>query len=299
MIFNYRLRVFRTVAEKLSFTQAARELFVSQPAVTKHINELEKQIEQPLFIRRGNSISLTRAGKVLLNYAGQIEDLYQELNEDLRSLQEQVSGQLRIGASTTIAQYILPPILATLKEKHPQISFSLINGNSKRIRQLLINDKADIGLTEGNTTSPELHEESFIKDEIVLVTTSKNSSFQLSQIDKETLTQIPLIIRESGSGTLDVIEQAFKRASIKRNDLQIEMRLGSTESIKKYLLHSNAFALLSIHTITEELATNQLRIIEIKSLPIYRELKFISLHGQHARLVQIFKSHCLKQYNQK
>lgn len=299
MIFNYRLRVFRTVAEKLSFTQAARDLFVSQPAVTKHINELEKQIEQPLFIRRGNSISLTRAGKVLLNYAGQIEDLYQELNDDLGSLQEQVSGQLRIGASTTIAQYILPPILAALKKKHPQISFSLINGNTKRIRQLLINDKADIGLTEGNTTSPELHEESFIEDEIVLVTTTKNSNFQFSHIDKETLTQIPLIIREAGSGTLDVIEQALKKASIKRNDLQIEMRLGSTESIKKYLLHSNTFALLSIHAIVEELANNQLRIIEIKSLPIYRELKFISLHGQHARLVQIFKSHCLKQYNQK
>src|SRR5699024_609074 len=161
MIFNYRLKVFKAVAERLSFTQAARELFVSQPAVTKHINELEKQIEQPLFIRRGNSISLTQAGEILLRYANKIEALYQDLNDDLSLLQNQVSGQLRIGASTTIAQYILPPILATLKEKHPQINFSLINGNSKRIRQLLINDKADIGLTEGNTTAPELHEAPF------------------------------------------------------------------------------------------------------------------------------------------
>lgn len=299
MIFNYRLKVFKTVAEKLSFTQAAQDLFVSQPAVTKHINELEKQIEQPLFIRRGNSISLTRAGEILLRYARQIDDLYQELHDDLNLLQEQISGQLRIGASTTIAQYILPPILATLKEKHPQINFSLINGNSKHIRQLLISDKADIGLTEGNTTSPELHEEPFIKDEIVLVTTAKNTAIQQTQIDKKALTEIPLVIRESGSGTLDVIDQALKKASLKRTCLQIEMRLGSTESIKKYLLHSNAFAFLSIHTITEELANNQLRVIEIESLPIYRELKFISLHGQHARLVQIFKSHCLKQYNQR
>jgi len=299
MIFNFRLKVFIKVAEHLSFTQAAHELYVSQPAITKHINKLEQQIKQPLFKRRGNSISLTPAGELLLDYACQIEDLYQELNNDLNLLQDRTSGPLRIGASTTIAQYILPPILATLKDRHPHIEFSLISANSKRIRQLLITDQADIGLTEGNTAPPELQQETFIKDEIVLVTNAQNRHIQQAQIDKERLTQIPLIIRESGSGTLDVIEQALKKASIKRSDLNIEMRLGSTESIKNYLHHSNASALLSIHTITEELNNNQLRVVEIKSLPIYRKLKFISLHGQHARRVQIFKKRCLKHYNKK
>ena len=299
MIVDFRLRVFKTVAEKLSFTKAAHELFVSQPAVTKHINELEKQTGKPLFNRHGNSISLTGEGELMLSYAQKILALYHELEEELSSLQNQVSGHLRIGASTTIAQYILPRILAGFKKQYPEVQLTLLNANTERIEQLLLANSIDIGMIEGNSTLPQLHYEPFVEDEIVLVTSTDNSKMLQPEIELESLKNLPLVIREDGSGTLDIIEQALERQQIRRRDWNIEVQLGSTESIKQYLVHSQAFAFLSIHTVVEELSSNKLRIIDIKDREISRSLQFISLHGQHARLVGLFKQHCIRRYNQK
>lgn len=299
MIVDFRLKVFRTVADKLSFTKAAHELFISQPAVTKHINELEKQISKPLFNRHGNSISLTSEGELLLSYAKKILTLYQELEDELNSLQKHVSGHLRIGASTTIAQYILPRMLAGFKKRHPEVQLTLINGNTERIEQLLLANSIDIGMIEGNSTLPQLHYELFVEDEIVLVSSADNKKITQPQISLDVLKDLPLVIREEGSGTLDIVEHLLEAQGIKRKDWHIEVQLGSTESIKHYLMYSNAFAFLSIHTIVEELSSNKLRVIEIEDRVISRSLQFISLHGQHARLVSLFKQHCIRRYNQK
>ncbi len=297
MIVDFRLRVFRTVADKLSFTKAAHELFISQPAVTRHINELEKQISKPLFNRHGNSISLTSDGELLYSYAKKILSLYQELEDELNSLQKHVSGHLRIGASTTIAQYILPSLLASFKKNQPEVQLTLINGNTERIEQLLIENSIDIGMIEGNSTLPQLHYEPFVEDEIVLVTRTDNPKITASEISPEALKQLPLVIREDGSGTLDIIEQQLEAHGIRRRDWNIEIQLGSTESIKQYLMHANALAFLSIHTVVEELNSNKLRVIELEGHTMSRSLQFISLHGQHARLVNIFKQHCIRRYN--
>lgn len=120
MIIDFRLKVFQTVPQKLSFTRAAHELFISQPAVTKHINELEKTIGKPLFNRHGNNISLTTEGELLLTFANKILRLYNNLDGELNQLQDKVSGHLHLGASTTIAQYILPQILAKYRSAYPQ-----------------------------------------------------------------------------------------------------------------------------------------------------------------------------------
>ena len=286
------------MADKLSFTKAAHELFITQPAVTKHINELEKQIGKPLFNRHGNSISLTGEGELLLSYAKRILALYQELDDELNSLQKNLTGHLRIGASTTIAQYILPRILAGFKKHYPEVQLTLINANTERIEQLLLENSIDIGMIEGNSTLPQLHYEPFVQDEIVLVASSDNRKAG-PEISIEALKTLPLVIREEGSGTLDIVEHLLEEHQIRRKDWNVEVQLGSTESIKHYLMHSNAFAFLSIHTVVEELSTNKLRVVEIKGRVISRSLQFISLHGQHARLVALFKQQCIRRYNQK
>lgn len=299
MIFDFRLRVFKSVADRLSFTKAAHELFISQPAVTKHINELEKQVGKPLFNRHGNSISLTGEGELLLSYAKKILLLYQELEDELNSLQKNLSGHLRIGASTTIAQYMLPRILAGFKKRHPEVQLTLINGNTERIEQLLLNNSIDMGMIEGYSTLPQLHYEHFVEDEIVLVTSTANPKAIQPEISLETLRHLPLVIREDGSGTLDIIEHALEEHQIRRRDWNIEVQLGSTESIKQYLVHSNAFAFLSINTVVDELNSNKLRVIDITGRTISRSLQFITLHGQHGRLATLFRQHCLRRYNQK
>src|SRR6195952_4965810 len=128
MIFDFRLKVFYAVAQRLSFTKAAAELFITQPAVTKHIKELEHQLNVQLFRRNGNSIVLTAAGKILTQYAEKIFQTYTELENELAQLNNMEAGTLHIGASTTLAQTILPKLLAMFKKTYPAVSFTFVQG---------------------------------------------------------------------------------------------------------------------------------------------------------------------------
>lgn len=299
MIIDFRIKVFQTVAQRLSFTQAARELFISQPAVTKHINELEKNIGKPLFNRHGNNITLTMEGNLLLTFANKIIGLYNELDEALNKLKDTVSGHLRIGASTTAAQYILPKILAQFKSAYPQVQMTLLNDNSNHIETLVLDRKIDIGIIEGKALNPLLHYEPFIKDEIVLTTRTGNNRIKTPEAKAEQIKKIPLVVREAGSGTLEVIEKALLEKNIQPNELIIELALGSSESQKNYLLHSDAFAFLSIHAILDEMTQHKLKIIEITDMDITRSFHFVCIHGEHSGIISRFKSFCLLHYNLK
>lgn len=145
---DFRLKAFYSVAKNLSFTRAAKELFVSQPAITKHINELERQYSVRLFDRTGGKIMLTDAGRLMLEHCSRILDEYNRMEYDMNLLNERSSGHISIGASTTVAQYVLPQILAEFTERFPQIEVSLTNGNSRDIENALLNHDIDLGSTE-------------------------------------------------------------------------------------------------------------------------------------------------------
>ena len=130
---DFRLKVFLSVAKNLSFTKASQELFVSQPAITKHIQELETCYQARLFDRQGNKISLTEAGKLLQEHSEKILEDYKRLEYEMHLLHNEYIGDLKLGASTTIAQYVLPPLLANFIAKFPQVNLSLLNGNSREI----------------------------------------------------------------------------------------------------------------------------------------------------------------------
>lgn len=296
MQFDFRIHVFHTVAEKLSFTKAAEVLFISQPAVTKHISELETQVGLALFSRKGNKILLTEAGEIFFRYSHKIHSCYRELENELADLHEKANGTLRIGASTTIAQYILPRIIAQFKRINPLVTIILLNGNSEFIENILLDGKIDIGITEGNAHRANINYQPFVKDEIVLTTSTANKLLQHDEINLTQLKNTPLAIREIGSGTLDVIDEALQNNNLNRCDLTIEIQLGNTESIKEYLAYSNTAAFLSIHAITKELKNNTLRVVEIKGLKIDRTFQFIQQQGQHNSLVNKFIQFCIRQY---
>ena len=136
-MFDFRLKVFDTVAKRLNFTKAANELNITQPAVTKHIKEIELNLNIKLFERNGTKIKLTKAGEILLKYTEEIFSVYQKMEFEIGQLQEKQKGTLRLGASTTIAQYVLPPILAEFRKRFPEIQLSLVIQNSERIEELL------------------------------------------------------------------------------------------------------------------------------------------------------------------
>ncbi|MFS8082880.1 MAG: LysR substrate-binding domain-containing protein [Ginsengibacter sp.] len=293
---DFRLQVFRAVAQRLNFTKAASELFITQPAVTKHIHELERHYKVKLFDRNGSKIKLTSAGEILLQHTEQIFTLYQNLEFEMSALTQMRSGKLRIGASTTVAQYVLPPVLAEFHKKFPDIKIILTVNNTELIEKALLNNEIDLGIIEGRSKNRSLKYAEFLKDELVLVAANKNMPIANEIIQPTQLTKIPLILREPGSGTLEVIIHSLKAFKIKLRDLNVEMQLSGTESIKSYLLHSETMAFLSRHSILNELQQNRLRIIDIKGLKIQRSFYFIQNQGAMDSLSDVFMKFA-KHYN--
>lgn len=285
---DFRLRVFQSVAKNLSFTKASQELYISQPAISKHVQELEANYQIRLFDRQGNKISLTEAGKLLLEHSERILDAYKQLEYEMHLLNDEYTGELRLGASTTISQYVLPHFLGNFIRKFPQISLSVLNGNSRAIETALMENRIDLGLVEGILRLPNLKYTSFLKDEIVAVVSTQSKLNIPDEITPQELIELPLVLRERGSGTLDVIERALLQHHIKITSLNILMHLGSTESIKLFLENMDCIGIVSVRSVTKELASGSLRVVEIKNMPMNREFCFVQQQGQEGALPHLF-----------
>jgi DNA-binding transcriptional LysR family regulator len=286
-MFDFRLKVFHTVAKRLNFTKAAQELFITQPAVTKHIHEIESFYKCQLFERNGTKIKLTPAGATLLRHTEELFNTYRNIEFDLAAIRENTKGILRLGASTTVAQYVLPRYLAAFKQKFADVKIELTTGNTEDIENLLTENKIDLGIIEGESKRPKLKYTRFLKDEMVLCTNSKKSVTPKTISLKE-LQKLPLIFREQGSGSLEVIAAALKERNIKISALNTEMVFDSTESIKAYLLHADSFAFLSVHSILKELERNELKVVDIRDFKIERYFYFISQQGGVHHLTGLF-----------
>lgn len=286
---DFRLKVFYTVARRLNFTRAAAELFISQPAVTRHIRELENEYKVSLFERSGNKkISLTPAGETLLAYTTQLLDTYRELEYDMNMLVNKHSGILHIGASNTVAQYVLPPLLAQFHKKFKDIQVLLVTGNTEDIEQAMLNHAIEVGVVEGIVHNPQIKYEAFLQDELVLVSAMNNPAIKKETLKPDELKNYAILLREPGSGTREVIAHALKQHNIKLSDLKVEMQISGSESIKSYLLHSNCLAFLSVYSVLKELKNNECRIIDVKGLIIKRQFHFIMPLAQPSSLAELF-----------
>ncbi|WP_269235803.1 LysR family transcriptional regulator [Flavobacterium flavigenum] len=295
---DFRLKVFYTVALRLNFTKAATELYITQPAVSKHIQELEETYKTKLFERNGSKIALTAAGEILLKHTKNIFEVYREIDFDMSSFINQRQGLLRLGSSTTISQYIISPVLARFHQKQQDIKVNLLNGNTEQIENALINKEIEIGIVEGQSKNQSIKYVPFIKDELVLVC-NRNPLVKQNEISLEDLKSMKFITRERGSGTLEVIEYALKQVGVKLSDLQIEMQLGNTESIKSYLLNSDCFAFMSIHAVGKELKNNELIVLDVEGLSIERYFYIITLLGKSDPLSELFIQNISSYYNLK
>ena len=297
-MFDFRLQVFYTVAKRLNFTKSGEELFISQPAVTKHIHELELHFKLQLFERNGNKVALTEAGKLLLKHTEELFAIYRNIELDLNDISKKHRGKLTIGASTTVAQYVIPPVIAGFHQKYNNIQLRLNSDNTEEIERALLKGEIDLGIIEGHTKNKAIYYTPFSKDEIVLVTGMQYPDSKKDSIRPEDFKKIPLLLREPGSGKLEVIALALKRLGIKMSALNVVMHLNSTESIKSYLMHSPSMAFLSIHSILKELEHHQCRMIDVKGLSISRPFYFIQARGKNNPVAELFmrfaKQHNLK-----
>lgn len=287
---DYRDTVFTEVAENLSFSKAASNLNISQPAVTRHIKELEQRYHTNLFERKGNKIYLTKAGERVYNAFKEIAQLYRELDFEIGQIHNSISGEFKIGASSTISQYLIPKTIASFHKRYPKIQIFLFNGNSFEMEKLLLDNQIELALVENNSSQSGIRYKDFLDDELIIVT-GKNSVYaKRESINKEDLSQIPIVLREQGSGTLEVIKQALTQQGIVFEKLNTLIHLGSTEAIKNFLMDFDGIAIVSEKAVLTELFMKTLVKLKVTGFAIPRKFRLAIKLGHKNRQVELFEN---------
>ncbi|MEO6135421.1 MAG: LysR family transcriptional regulator [Ginsengibacter sp.] len=274
-------KIFLEVATHLSFSKAAKILFISQPAISNHIKLLEAEYKSALFNRKGNSISLTRAGKILFNHLQDALTIQRQIQFELTTIKDEgnVEGNLKLGASTTVALYIIPKILSAFHQKHPNLGIQLVNRNSENIIKALLENEIDMGIIEVENKITSISYQHFMTDEVIAVCSANSNLFARKTINVDDLVRYPVALREVGSGTLSALTQALKKHNIGIDELNVKVRLGGTEALKSFLLADRCMGFLPQKSVVKELAHGELVEIRVEGLEIKRDFYFIHRQG--------------------
>jgi len=259
-----RLQVFHAVAKQLSFTKAAEVLFMTQPAVTFQIKQLEEHFNTRLFDRGHGKISLTPAGETVLEYAERILGLSSELDVRLAEMTGQIGGPLLVGASTTIAEFMLPRILGEFKSQYPNVKPRLIVANSESIETRVAEHTLDIGLIEAPSHQHNLQCEVCCDDELLVVCAPGSVLAKNKELTPQLLATHPFVSREPGSGTREVTDNYFRAAGVPPESLNIVIELGSPEAIKGVVETGIGFAIVSRASVAKEKRLGDLLTLPLK-----------------------------------
>jgi DNA-binding transcriptional LysR family regulator len=277
---NFRLVVFRAVAADLNFRKAAEALYLTQPAVSLQIKALEDDLGVQLFRRAGSRITFTDAGLVLLDYANRAHALLSEAELALASLTGETAGSLALGASTTIAQYVLPELLGSFTRDNPGISATLISGNTEQIVAAVVAGKITLGLIEGPARSREVKTEPFLKDELALIVPAAHPWAARASAGAEEITALPLLMRERGSGTRQIVELALEKHHIKPGSLNLAMELDSTEAIKSAVAAGLGAGFVSRCALAKDSRLGKVfKIVTVDGLRIERDFLIVHAAG--------------------
>ncbi|CAG0929048.1 MAG: HTH-type transcriptional activator CmpR [Rhodocyclaceae bacterium] len=259
-----RLQVFHAVAKQLSFTKAAEVLFMTQPAVTFQIKQLEEHFNTRLFDRGHGKITLTPAGETVLEYAERILGLSSELDVRLAEMTGQIGGPLLVGASTTIAEFMLPRILGEFKSQYPNVRPRLIVANSESIETRVAEHTLDIGLIEAPSHQNNLQCEVCCDDELLVICAPGTPLARNKELTPQLLATHPFVSREPGSGTREVTDTYFRSAGVPPENLNIVIELGSPEAIKGVVETGIGFAIVSRASVSKEKRLGDLLAIPLK-----------------------------------
>ncbi|GAB3677814.1 LysR family transcriptional regulator [Salinisphaera aquimarina] len=275
---NFRqLRVFLTVADLGSFSAAAEHLYLSQSVISRHVSGLEQALGSLLLDRLPRGVESTEAGRVLADYARRLFALEAEAQTALEELRDLRSGRLRIGASMTIGNYLLPRILASYHDRYPYVDIELSIANTDTIQDDLHERRIDVGLTEGFVDDAAFNVRAFTDDELVPVVAANSKLAAIAELTLEDLAAAPCIMREAGSGTRAVIEQAMARYGL---NFDYAMSLGSTEAVKQAVIAGAGFTIAPLHTVDNELRAGQLVQLRPTNFVLRRPLHLLQLQNK-------------------
>jgi LysR family transcriptional regulator, low CO2-responsive transcriptional regulator len=231
MIDLLKLEAFLHAAETLSFSEAARQMHLSQPTISKHICALEKELKVGLFFRHSNGVELTEAGKTMIPWARKLVSDCIELHNIMGSLDHDITGHLKIACSTTAGKYILPQLAARFRENHPGVRISILPCTQENISIMLMNEDADLGIASMEISKDAIECQLFFTDHIILLVPASHPWAKRSSVDPEELLGEPILLREPTSGTRRVMQTELAKHDISIGDLNILLEVGNAEAI--------------------------------------------------------------------
>lgn len=285
------LKAFCQIAISGSFSKAADNLFISQPALSRQVAALEKELDLQLFTRQSRKVVLTDAGRRLLVYAEKIISLNNKAKKEMLELNDLTTGELTLGASTTIANYLLPFILALYQQKYPGINIYLNVNNSRKIEEMVCEGKVDIGLVAGEASVPGIYKEQFAEDELYLVVPKNHNFIEIANLTSDQLNQETFLCREEGADTQRLLDSLLKNFNVTPKKKLI---LGTTEAIKRGVINNMGVAFLSKYTFEYEFQLGLL--IPIKKITMKRS--FLISYPKATRLSPAALAFCalIKKY---
>jgi DNA-binding transcriptional LysR family regulator len=271
-----QMRVFAAVARNLSFTKAARELHLTQPAISQQVKLLEEEVGMPLFELIGRKVHLAPAGVELLRYTEQAMELLRQANESLSAMRGLKRGVLKLGAVST-AKYFAPSLLSTFKPAYPEVTIQFAVGNREEIIQQLAANEIDLVIMGRPPRELETVAEPFAKHPLVLIASPRHPLASKRRIKLAQLATEHFLIREEGSGTRASMERVFRERGV---PIQVSMEVTSNETIKQAVMADMGISFISSHTVGLELAAGKLVVLDVVGLPIVRDWYVIHLRDK-------------------
>lgn len=284
---DQQLQVFVTVAEKQNFSRAAEELHMTQPAVSQYIRTFEDNLGVRLLERTNKYVRLNQAGDIVYHHAKEIIGLYSKMQHLVEDLTNKASGPLTIGASYTFGEYVIPRIIAKIKENYPEIKPSITIGNTAKIADLIMHYQLDVGIVEGHfKNEKQLKIEEFAEDYMVIVASPDHPlAKETKEVTVKDLEHQTWILRELGSGTREAAEKVFQRYDITPADI---LNFSSTQSIKVAIEEGLGISLISKWAIQKELKNGDLAVIDVKELPLTRRFSIVTSSPFQTKALQVF-----------
>jgi DNA-binding transcriptional LysR family regulator len=293
----WQLNIFCKVVELKSFSLAGKKVHLSQPTISSHIKDLEEHFGCRLIDRLAREAVPTKAGKILYRYAIRLLGLKAEAETALAEFQGKVKGRLAVGGSTIPGVYIIPKIIGPFIQHHPEVTISLVNGDSEAIINYIAEGVLELGIVGAAANDKRIVQEKLIQDELCLVVPSDHKWADKKSVKPYMLLEEPFICREAGSGTLKSIQESLNSIGYGLGDLNIVSEMGSTEAVIQGIKSRVGLSILSPVAITEELRAGTLIALSVEDLDLKRDF-FLSVHKYRSRsplsriFIEFIKEEC-------
>ena len=280
------LKIFLTVAEHGSFSEAGRQLHLTQPAISQSIQALEKQLGAQLFIRQGRAVQLTEAGQVLVSMARELLTAAQRVEQTMLSLQGEVIGEMSIGCSTASGKYLLPGLIARFRREFPRVRINVLVTSRDSVIHKLLSGEVALGASSKLIEHQDLEYQDFFKDDVILIAPVSHPWAQYRKIYPDDLLDEPMILREELAGTREVLMDSLLKRDISPDMLNVAMVLGNAEAIEMAVEEGLGVAFVSRLAAARGLALGRVVEIVVEGMELTRKIYLVRNRRQPLTLAQ-------------